>query len=386
MAELNSFSLPITVRTNHEYIEELKQKLEEYVECLKSPDSVYEKENLDFIEEEYRLIMDALDSLINGCGEDAEEIIANMLDFFMKEPFLISDLDKSYSFRGIAPFDELRRKGYDKHYDKMMEKELTFYRVRTKKKDSGEIISDEEHMLHLPYNLRDKAGSMRFSTAGVPGLYLGTTTYMCSKEVEWNGSDELYASVFIPESKGKKLKILNLTVSQALINGIYGRERDGDDKVRRRIQNAMLKIFPLVIATSFSVESEEKIKYHYLLSQTLMKVVAKKGIDGIAYLSMKGDDEFQYPQGVNLAIPANDISDDNLYSKKCKAGFRVSKPILYCYQNSKGEKSYINENYPRYDSTGYENFTAKVSIDGEIKFYGDTSYAKFDDYLVDSFK
>ena len=94
-----------------------------------------------------------------------------------------------------------------------------------------------------------------------------------------NGSDNLYASVFVPNEKGKKFKILNLTISQALINGM------GD--VDRKLQNSMLKIFPLVIATSFSIKNDERIKYQYLISQILMKVANENGIDGIAYLSMK---------------------------------------------------------------------------------------------------
>lgn len=145
-------------------------------------------------------------------------------------------------------------------------------------------------------------------------MYLGTTTYICSKECKWNGTDKLYASVFVPNSIGKKLKILNLTISQALINGVYNNIYC-NHTIRRKIQNAMLKIFPLVIATSFSVNSDEKVKYQYLLSQALMREANKNGIDGISYLSMKGENEFQYPQGVNLAIPAVDISKKTIIVK-----------------------------------------------------------------------
>ncbi len=384
---LNGFSLPIKVNSNSEYRSRLEQELWEYVKYLDRPAFAYEKNLLDCIETECKLILDALDNLINGHEQSAENVLTQMLGLFSGDSFLISDLDKSYSFRGIAPFLDLRSKGYEKHYEKMMNKELTFYRVRTKKIDAKEVISDVEHILHLPYNLRDKASSMRFSDSGLPGLYLGTNTYVCGRESRWNGSDELYASVFIPNSQGKKLKILNLTISQALINGIYERIRDDKSEsciIRYNLQNAMLKIFPLVMATSFSVDKEEGIKYHYLLSQALMRVANRNGIDGIAYLSMKGTDEFQYPQGVNLAIPANDISDENLYSEKCK-GFKISEPILYCGQEGKEVKSYINEIYTKYDANGFESFTSKIDIDGEMKFYGDTCYGKFDDYIVSHF-
>ena len=96
---------------------------------------------------------------------------------------------------------------------------------------------------------------------------------------------------------------------------------------------------------------------------------------------MKGKDEFQYPQGVNLAIPATDISEKNLYSEKCK-GFMISKPVMYCRQEGKERRSYINEVYKKQDKIGFESYISKLNMGGELKFYGDTSFGKFDNYLV----
>lgn len=377
---IKGFSLPITVNTNDEYRKTLGNTLSEYIDHLNRPAFVYDKKTLEFIKNECKLILEIIDNLINGNDQCASKMIENLLSPFKEEPFFISELDKSYSFRGLAPFCELQRKR-DGIFSEMMDKELTFYRVRTKKECDKEHIIDKEHMFHLPYNLRDKAGSMRFSVAGLPGLYLGTTTYMCSKECKWNGTDKLYASVFVPNSIGKKLKILNLTISQALINGVYNKICC-NYTIRRKIQNAMLKIFPLVIATSFSVNSDEKVKYQYLLSQALMREANKNGIDGISYLSMKGENEFQYPQGVNLAIPAVDISEKNNYSEKC-TGFSVSKPVMYAGQVGKKEASYINHIYKKQDSNGIESYLAKLNMDGKKEFYGDTVWGKFDDFLVE---
>ena len=40
-------------------------------------------------------------------------------------------------------------------------------------------------MLHLPYNIKAKAGSMRFSEQVLPGLYLIATEYTCAEECNW---------------------------------------------------------------------------------------------------------------------------------------------------------------------------------------------------------
>ena len=113
----------------------------------------------------------------------------------------------------------------------MLNTKLTFYRVRTKKKESSTNISEVEDMLHLPYDLREKAGNMRFSSQGLPGLYLGVNTYTCSKECRWDKeTEELYASVFIPNEKGEKYRILNLTIPSSAINGIYRKADPNDEK------------------------------------------------------------------------------------------------------------------------------------------------------------
>lgn len=380
---LNGFTVPIRVENNCEYRKQLENIFNRYIAYLNRPAFVYEEGLLDFIGKETKEIIKALDYLISDNKDAADAILSEMLDLFSGDPFIINNLDNLYSFRGIAPFEDLHSEGYGKKYKKMMDTELTFFRVRTlNKSDKKTNICDIKDILHIPYDLRHKASSMRFSVKELPGLYLSTSTYACSQECNWNKDDEdLYASVFIPNEKGKKLKILNLTISEALINGIYNR-CNSDDR-RNKLQVSMLKIFPLVMATSFSVSTEENIKQQYLISQALMRVAGKKGIDGIAYFSMKGKDEFEFPQGVNLAIPATDISENNLYSEKC-LGFEISKPILYlAYREDKTKfKSYINTIYSKYDDCGIESFMSKLDVDGKFEFYGDTCYGKFDDYLT----
>ena len=86
----------------------------------------------------------------------------------------------------------------------------------------------------------------------------------------------MFSSAFVPNASGKKLKILNLTISEALINGVMGKTKEDncDNDVRTELQGTMLKIFPLVIATSFEIcEKDREIRYEYLISQALMKVI-----------------------------------------------------------------------------------------------------------------
>ena len=79
-------------------------------------------------------------------------------------------------------------------------------------------------------------------------------------------------------------------------------------------------MFPLAIATMYTIhtsDEERRQKYNetnkseYLLSQILMTSLKKAGIDGVAYLSRQGKDDFQFPQMVCLAIPVMGASEQN---------------------------------------------------------------------------
>ena len=375
---INGFSLPTTVKTNECYIKCLKCKLEEYCEVISKPAFVYEDGLINEVKNTCSQILDVLKSLIKDEREDALLKLKNIIGSFINNRFFVSTLDESYSFRGIAPFMDLRSQNYDDIYHKMSEENLCFFRVRTDKKSNSECISEKKHIVHLPYSMKEKASAMRFSKEEVPCLYLGTTSFVCGNECKWDSQNEdMYASAFIPNEEGKKLKVLNLTISQALINGIYNRGVEDDSTIRRELQISMIKIFPLVIATSFSITQDKRDKkYEYLISQMLMEIINEFGIDGIAYLSMQGSDEFQYPQGVNLALPAIDISEKRPYSKYCEM-FNMTLPYRFEEQDGEENESYINKIYNKPDS-----FASKIKINNDLIFYGETPYGKFDNWLV----
>ena len=154
-----------------------------------------------------------------------------------------------------------------------------------------------------------------------------------------------------------------------------------DADLKMRLHTAMLKLYPFLLAISFTIKEENRtIKNEYLLSQCLMRVIKDVGIDGIAYLSAQVENVFQYPHSVNLTIPTCDISKDNQYSKYCKM-FKISKPVMYDGQIGANQKSYIDEIYTKYDPYGNEKDVSKVTINGRDVFYGETEYGRFDDNL-----
>lgn len=391
---INGFMIPFEAVNNEDYEMKLRDKLNAFAETIDRPAFRKEGTLVDDVRAICKKVIDAFDASKIGEIEKAEKIVGEILEEYKGLSFAITELDKSYAFRGVAPFDKLKQKWVpEEEYEIMMEGDLNFFRARIVK--NSEILEKEEQINYLPYSMRDCAHNMRFSSKGNICLYLGTTSYVCSKECRWDGVDNLYLSSFKFNEEGKKLKILNLAITSSLLNGTI--ERLGDNPYYRQLHNAMIKVFPLVIATMFTITSsdeerkkidgEDAIKAEYLLSQILMKVLSKSGIDGVAYISRQGKDDFQYPQMVCLAIPINDSNKENEYGELIN-NYVMTPPVLYngfsddiTYE----EKSYINEKYPRMSKHSWgesENYSAKIDFDGKQVFYQDTPFSKMDDYLI----
>ncbi|MGP1567659.1 MAG: hypothetical protein ACTTHM_02975 [Peptoanaerobacter stomatis] len=184
-------------------------------------------------------------------------------------------------------------------------------------------------------------------------------------------------------SEGKKLKILNLVISEDLINGIYDKNLDNSD--RKTLQNDLIKIFPLILATSFVIEDKDSNieKYEYLLSQSIVRNMKKVGIDGVAYLSMRTDGCSRHSHGVNLAIPMLDDGKSGEYSYLYKY-ISCTKPVKMdeCIQTYEyNKKSYVNKFYPEYLLDIVKDECAKILYEDKHVFYGNTLFSKFDDYL-----
>lgn len=381
---INGFSLPIVVEKDSDYVKELSIVLKKYHDFLCNKVAFKDEPNLlKEIEFNIDRINCAIENYYRGDIVKSKLLINEILEQYKSddENFFVSELDKSYAFRGIAPFVDLQTDYYEQEYKEMNEEPLSFYKARTGN------VEDRDGMLHIPFDMRGLIATQRFSIAGIPCIYLGTTSYVCWQELDKPANQNFNVCSYKVNEKGKRLKILNLVISQPLINGIFNRGRESEQSIEKKIQIKMLKLFPLVIATSFTVlEKERKFKSEYIISQLIMHCLKELQIDGVAYLSKKGKNDFQYPHGVNLAIPVFEGSEHEKYGEVCDS-FALSEPINYeTFLNLKisdfKEQSYINKIFREKNEYGYDNFNAKVDFNGDSTFYGNIKFSDFDNYLV----
>ena len=64
-----------------------------------------------------------------------------------------------------------------------LEADTNLFRMRI----SQETISENENMFHIPFNMRYLVESRRYSIAGLPCLYLGSSHFICWYELQYFG-------------------------------------------------------------------------------------------------------------------------------------------------------------------------------------------------------
>lgn len=286
--------------------------------------------------------------------------------------FFVSSLNTSYAFRGAASHRDQMPSIIDVDDESQQNYPLSFFRCRKEKE-----IKSREELLHVPLTKRSLSSSNRFSLPGIPCLYLASTTFCCWNEL--GQPNEMTAAAFRLNEKGEDLKILNLVISQRLIDGM-----DYDPfKPMPPLAFKMRVFFPLIIATSISTLQQDTTGYkpEYTISHLIMRSLKKLGIDGVAYLSARIDDEFQYPHGVNLAIPIFSDSTKQVYGDVSQC-FEMTNSICFpCSERLSSEKpahkSYINTIYK-------DGFSSTIDYFGTRMQYKETPFSFLDDELFGS--
>lgn len=383
--ELNDFELPIYCQKDNEYYSTLSKKLEQYLEQIKrklnGTNKLNNTEIINELKDNINLILKSIDNYYNADFSSAKNNIMNILKKYEKNNnFIVSNINNSYAFRGLEPFPELKLLSENKvKSNNKQEYPLNFFKARDC--DNNLFFKD---MLHIPLNLREKASTNRFSMPGIPCIYLATTSYCCWLELDMPNKNNFYvSSLKIPTD----LKVLNLCISQRLINGfsIYDNENQLD------LLKQIIVIWPLVCASSFNiVQKNRDFKSEYIISQLIMQCALEMGIDSIAYLSKKISDYHSYPQCVNLAIPVkkDNSIERNYWEHSLKT--QITDPVLFSefikrYNNgykSFGRPSYINYEYGFYDYSGFENYNDLIPMLEKILHYSDSEFSLLDNYLV----
>lgn len=395
--------LPVLIDDDSQYRGKLKECFQEYniwaenyiVNDLKSalcasnqvdlqPDWCAEKVAIEFIEDE---ILSAIDNYYSGGIFQAQEKLYKLIKGLISSDeldFFVSDIDRSYCTRLVAPFPDLHHPIIDnsEEYNRMNTAPLSFFRGRK------EHIEKCQEMLHIPLNRRDKVTTQRFSVPGTPCLYLGTSSCNVWRELECPSFDKFNVSALRlkPLSERGPIKILNLIANRYfLVGSIAIPSLKAITEQTVKLLLLQLKIWPIVCATSFKVKNSVGFFHsEYIISHLIMLNLPRLNLDGVAYVSKQIDlkeENFALPLMVNIAIPVISTKLDCKYGDVCSK-FEITDPVnlqefqgIELEMESLPKQSYFCQAFTR------TKYTPDLLYAKRLISYRKTTFFRFDNFL-----
>lgn len=212
-----------------------------------------------------------------------------------------------------------------------------------------------DRVFHTPYRMRSKISTSRYSIAGFPSLYLGTSLELCCEEVHYNPHEQFalasqfqlvryyeYNNIFIKviELAIKPQDFLNKKESDNFQNRnmrLFPRGRLSDTDLR----SAYLLWYPLIAACSFiRVNKKDPFAAEYIIPQLLMQWVRSQigstknsnTLIGIRYFSCAS--EKASDMGFNYVFPASGAQTKASFCPILTKAFMLTKPYyIHEYYN-----------------------------------------------------
>lgn len=257
----------------------------------------YNAHLLDYKEDDSNQLQDLIPDIVEMSRKLQTGIILTLTAFLSGDIQLAyNTFDKTLSNRYI--YRNLRRISIP--LQQLCDANKPLFRVRK----SDKPLNDRKDLFHIPFSMRHLVNAQRYSIAGLPCLYLGTSIYICWQEMDKPDLSKLYISAFI--SDDRKSQVLNLAADFLFHRTRY--KRPSDISTRDNLEKiAYLILWPLIAACNY-IKSDGNAPFiqEYIIPNLLMQWISRNEntpISGIAYRSTKFFKRSQSPQAVNIVLP-----------------------------------------------------------------------------------
>ena len=213
---------------------------------------------------------------------------------------------------------------------------LNLYRIR-KKDQSRALKPTKGSIFHVPFHSRRKVLSTRYSIAGYPCLYLGTTIDLCRIESDMKHSDAGYAAKYKMirdfERNGIWIRVLDLATKPADLTPKFKIKNVDKDTF---VEN-YLKMYPIIAASSVKANyrgPNYPFVPEYIFSQLIMQWLRTKqngsSISGIRYFTSRSKNP--RIKGYNYVFPTtSSATNDQVKSDYCEVlckCFELTEPFF----------------------------------------------------------
>ena len=332
----NELSLPIRW-DGSDFSETLSILFDQYKNKLKASGNINGcgsliKVDIELVEKICKLIIKAVDSQLNGFPSSAYYYFTRAMNLLMDSPLRLYEKTPWELFNeeiGIKP-----------------SKKLDLYRAVGV--DDNKPY-DRTRVFHTPFNLRSKVSTSRYSIAGYPSLYLGTSLELCCEEIHRDPYQNLtlasgfkFAGSSIYNNEYSNIEVIELGIKPQDFNEAENR-RDNGRQISANVLNDIdtkrkyLLWYPLIAACSYiRTYKNDPFAPEYIIPQLLMQWARRKfknkttwgRIIGIRYFScssVRASD-----MGFNYVFPTSGewLSYNDLpYCLILSDAFRLTKPV-----------------------------------------------------------
>lgn len=173
------------------------------------------------------------------------------------------------------------------------------YRIRADRAATPTRRLSRKDIFHVPFENRRRVGNQRYSIAGLPCLYLGSSLWICWEELNRPEFDSVWVSRF---RFAEEVKVLDFQFPPILAWYLFGTllkhstTADGVASPKELLVRfdekfvaSYILCWPLIAACSVEVESREGSFFpQYIVPQILLQWVTKEQrVDGIRYFSTR---------------------------------------------------------------------------------------------------
>jgi hypothetical protein len=203
---------------------------------------------------------------------------------------------------------------------KSNDKDNRLFRIR----ESDTELSEREDLFHIPFTKRHLVANQRFSIAGLPCLYLGSSIYVCWLEMQKPNFKNVYVAGFKPTNS---LKVLNLAYDlESIIRDFSERKLQKEEFLEKFL------LWPLIMACSFQTKySEAPFHEEYIIPGLLLEWITftNQEIAGLKYLSTKLSSSKKNNYGVNYVLPPQNLGVQYEYCPVLSKEFELTNPLLW---------------------------------------------------------
>jgi len=247
-----------------------------------------------------------------------------------------------------------------------------FYRVRI----SNNKSLKREELFHIPFEIREKVSTQRYSIPGLPCLYIADSIFVCWEEL--GRPDINTVHVARADISQSKLKFLFFDISLDEIKKKCFPAKSPEGKLLNLLI-PYLCYWPILTACSLIVKKPDEVfKPEYIIPQLLLQwVVSDKKVDGVVYRSNRVKIS-KHNMGTfrNVVIPIKKNEAKGL-CPQLKKKIKITNPISYQLLEISGNKS-IAKNV---DVADLHRAMYIELIEGEKSAYSETIFGKLEEKL-----